>query len=497
MTGTAFSLYLHTDRYAISGSVTDRIDITKIHTLEEALAIIAVLVATGQQREEQIALLTKQIALLTEQVARLSKNSSTSSKPPSSDIVKPPSERRQPGKRKIGGQPGHTGKNRILLPPDQVDVTVPHQVESCPDCGSSLTVDAGAEEIVQQVIELRDKPIEVTEHRLLGCRCDKCNVVHYPSESINAGQLLGPRLQALTSYMKGNLGASYTDLSAFFKDVLGLPVSRGMLCRVVQRTSEALRVPYEEVEEKIPSEAALNIDETSWKDNGKMFWLWIFCTQSIAFFSIHRSRGAKVLKEVLGETFEGAITSDFYSAYVSYSKGIQQFCLAHLIRDIKFLTTLPDVATKRFGTKLLVYFRRLFRIWNARDRMPPEELNKKCKRLQRKLFKFLHSEEVPPGGTKMRKRLVRHWSSLFRFVEHPELYKPTNNHAEQNLRLAVRIRRQTQGSRSPWGREWAARIITVIQTCRLQNRSPWAFILDAVNAKNLRSQPPSLLLSTS
>ena len=108
MTGTAFSLYLHTDRYAISGSVTDRIDITKIHTLEEALAIIAVLVATGQQREEQIALLTKQIALLTEQVARLSKNSSTSSKPPSSDIVKPPSERRQPGKGKIGGRPDHT-----------------------------------------------------------------------------------------------------------------------------------------------------------------------------------------------------------------------------------------------------------------------------------------------------------------------------------------------------------------------------------------------------
>ena len=67
------------------------------------------------------------------------------------------------------------------------------------------------------------------------------------------------------------------------------------------------------------------------KFNGKMFRFWIFRTQSLAYFSIHYSRGAKVLKEVLGETFEGAITSNSYSAYVSYSKGIQQFCLAHLI----------------------------------------------------------------------------------------------------------------------------------------------------------------------
>jgi hypothetical protein len=129
--------------------------------------------------------------------------------------------------------------------------------------------------------------------------------------------------------------------------------------------------------------------------------------------------------------------------------------------------------------------------------MPTEAFSKKCERLQLKLFRFLHSEEVPLGGAKMRKHLMRYWSSLFRFVEHPELYKPTNNHPEQNLRHALRIRRQTQGARSSWGRESAARIITAIQTCRLPNRSPWAFITDAVNARNLRSQPPSLLLSIS
>jgi hypothetical protein len=92
LTVSAFSLDLHTERYAISGSVTDKIDISKIQTLDEALAIIILLVARVQKLKEQI--------------AQLSKDSSTSSKPPSSDIVEPPSERRQPGKRKIGGTAG-------------------------------------------------------------------------------------------------------------------------------------------------------------------------------------------------------------------------------------------------------------------------------------------------------------------------------------------------------------------------------------------------------
>lgn len=471
-------------------------ELSEIKTLDDAVAIIRTLLAEIIALRAENQQLRQKVSQLEDEVARLKKNSSTSSKPPSSDIVKPRSEQRQPGKRKIGAQPGHPGKNRTLLPPEQVDIILPHVVESCPDCGSALTIDTNAEPYVQQVIELRAKPIEVTEHRLLGCRCEKCQVVHYASMPVSEGQLLGPRLQGLVAYMKGNLGASYTELGDFFSEVLGLSVSRGMLCRVIRRVSDALNPAYQEVAKQIPEQAALNIDETGWSDNGKRFWLWIFCTQTIAYFTIQTTRGSKVLREVLGETFGGAITSDFYSAYVSYTKGVQQYCLAHLIRDIKFLTTLPDAATKKFGMKLLVHFRRLFRLWNARDQMSVEVLHQKCERLRRSLFTFLHSEKVPVGGAKMKKRLVRHWKSLFRFIEHPKLYQPTNNRAEQNLRHAVRIRRQTQGSRSAWGRLWAAQIMTVIVSCRKQNRSPWNFICSVIVANNRSLQSPSLVVST-
>jgi len=128
----------------------------------------------------------------------------------------------------------------------------------------------------------------------------------------------------------------------------------------------------------------------------------------VAFFSIQRSRGCKVLKESLGETFEGAMVTDFYSAYVCYASLKLQFCLAHLIRDIKFLTTLPDAATQEFGMNLLRYFELLFRHWHPRHEMPREVFLRRCERLQPTLFTFLTKARRLRGpALTMKKRLVK------------------------------------------------------------------------------------------
>jgi transposase len=444
-----------------------------------------------------IAYLLEQIRVLQEKVARLEKNSSTSSKPPSSDITKPSNEQRQPGKRKIGAQAHHPGKQREMFPPEKVDDTkeLP-ALEDCPDCGQALEQPAEPDELVQQTVELQEKPIEVIEYHRPGRWCNKCGKMHYAPlpEGVIEGQLCGPRLQALIAYMKGNLGASYSELSQFCADVLGLKVSRGMLCRVIARVTEALEAPYQELQAHIRKENTLNIDESGWYDSGAQYWIWLFCTPLVAFFSIQRSRACKVLQEILGETFEGAIISDFYGAYVKYATIKQQFCLAHLIRDIKFLTTLPDPATKEFGRKILRYFQLLFTHWHERDKIPRDVFVRRCDKIQRRLFTFLTRAALPKGeALTMKKRLVKHWPSLFRFVKEPALFQPTNNLAEQTMRFVVRIRRQTQGTRSQWGRLWCSRILSVIATCRKQNRSAWQFICEAVNAKNFGSNSPSLL----
>jgi transposase len=114
--------------------------------------------------------------------------------------------------------------------------------------------------------------------------------------------------------------------------------------------------------------------------------------------------------------------------------------------------------------------------------------------MQRKLFTLLTKANLPKGeALTMKKRLLKHWESLFRFIEQPEVLQPTNNLAEQTMRFVVRIRRQTQGSRSLWGRLWAGRIMSVLATCRKQKRSSFKFLHQAICAQYFKQDQPSLL----
>ncbi len=129
------------------------------------------------------------------------------------------------------------------------------------------------------------------------------------------GQLFQLPLQALMGYMKGSLHASYTGLEAFCREVLNINVARSHLCNVIKRVNRALAEPYEQLQQHIPTEPVLNIDESGWKDKGIKYWILVFCTSAFSFFYIAKSRSSQVLRDILGETYNGTIVSDFFSAY--------------------------------------------------------------------------------------------------------------------------------------------------------------------------------------
>ncbi|MCM8776026.1 MAG: transposase, partial [Candidatus Omnitrophica bacterium] len=186
--------------------------------------------------------------------------------------------------------------------------------------------------------------IHRTEHCRFGYLCPQCHRQLYallPKE-LDPGDFFGPRLPSLVAYMRGALHGSYTSLNEFIGEIFGLEVSRSMLCNQIRTVSQSLGPPYQELKKAIAHEPSLHVDETSHKDKGETFWIWAFCTKLFGFFTIEASRGSQVLRKVLGETFTGTLISDFFSADVKYASALQQFYLAHRIRDIKFLTTLPD-----------------------------------------------------------------------------------------------------------------------------------------------------------
>lgn len=472
----------------VSGKEIDRNQLKKLSKDE----IIDFFIAIIEAQEVRI-------KALEDQVAKLSKNSSTSSKPPSSDITKEKKPKTDTGKKnKQGAQKGHEGSCRRPFTSKEVDKVQKLDMQVCPDCSGQVQLQSNIAPIIQQTIELVEKPVIITEYQQQAYWCAICEEIHYAPlpAGVIPNQLLGIRLQGLIGYMKGALHCSYSTLSGFLTEVLKMPLSRGLLENTVHRVSKAIAIPYEELAKHIKEALVLYVDESGWKDKGIRYWAWVFANKLLSFFTIEKSRGSVVLYKVLGESFCGAIISDFYSSYVKFSNPIQQFCLAHLIRDIKFLITLKDPAEKRFGKKLLVKFKLLFWLWHKRENIPKRTFKKLMQKVIRSIEKILTTEKtLPPHTKRLSKRFAKHWDSIFRFVFSSNI-EPTNNIAERAIRALVLDRRVTQGSRSEWGRQWSARIWTTLATCRKQNRPAWNFINEALHAYYFNAPYPSLIPTT-
>jgi hypothetical protein len=202
-----------------------------------------------------------------------------------------------------------------------------------------------------------------------------------------------------------------------------------------------------------------------------------------------------VLKQLLGESFAGVVGCDYHSAYRKFLSDMgatMQFCWAHLIRDVKYLTKLPDRVTSRWGEKLLSSIKRLFRVWHDRQRKPAARWQLAAERAKGDVLKVARH---PPGRREARniaQRFRQHADHYFRFLHTPGV-EPTNNAMEQRFRFVVIDRKITQGTRGETGRRWCERIWTLLATCAGQGRSAFEYLHHSLLAHLKHQLPPSLL----
>ena len=470
---------------------------------EEAIAIYQ----AGQTSVvEKLCELSDKLDEQAKKIVALQKNSTNSSKPPSSDITKP-AKKNKGTKNNVGGQPGHPKHERIPFSDDEIDESWDYHCLSCPDCDSSDIALLDAPPKIIQQIELTEVVTQTEEHRTYAYHCNDCDKIHYapfPDEIVKEG-LFKARLTALVAYMKNGCHASFSTIRKFLRDVIGVKVSRGYLAKLIQKVSETLAPSYEELLNRLPLETTLNIDETGHKNNGDLFWTWVFKADLYVLFRIDKSRGSQVLIEMLGREFEGTIGCDYFSAYRKYMKDFNvlvQFCIAHLIRDIKFLTQLPDEQTQAYGKKLLRAVKHMFKCIHDADNLSQTDFQAAMEKAKARILRIAindvpscineNGKEELNEAHNMANRFRRHGEAYFRFITTPGM-DPTNNVAEQAIRFIVIDRYVTQGTRSPKGRQANERLWTVIGTCALQGRSAYHFILQAVHAYFYDEPAPSLL----
>jgi transposase len=451
--------------------------------------------------EARLAALEAVVARLQEQLATARKNSATSSKPPSSDIVKPPKPAPPDGQaqRKIGGQPGHPKHERDPFPPEAINAGFfDHRIGSCPRCGHGLKPALWSEPRVIQQVDIQETPLSIQEHRSHPGWCPCCEKLYEAPLpiGIKCGGLVGPRLTTMIAYLKGVCHASFSTVRTYVRDVLRVTISRSQLAVIIGKVTRALEQPYQELFDRLPDQERLNIDETGHKQNRVAMWTWCFRAELYTLFKIDPTRSTNVLINALGTEFEGVLGCDYFSSYRSYLRRFDvkmQFCLAHLIRDVKFLTTLPDARDRAYGERLRQALKGLFAVIHRRGQISDELFQVELKLARADVLRCgMTNVPATRHSRNMANRFENHGKSYFQFITTPGV-EPTNNLAEQAIRFVVIDRRITQGTRSDGGNRWCERIWTVIATCTQQGRSVFEYLEAVVTAWFADTEPPLLV----
>ena len=423
-------------------------------------AVVEVLLAMDRRIQQ----LDARVEKLERQLAR---NSGNSSSPPSSDPPRGAPERgKDPSGRKRGGQPGHEGHGRPLLPAWAVDQVIDHWPASC-GCGhvfSEAERVAVGEPARHQVEELPPIAVQVTEHRCQRVRCPGCGqrrTGELPAEI--AGSHLGPRLQAAVATLSVRNRVSRRDAVELLEELFAARISTGTVEGVLARVAGALAEPHEDLLHAVRSSAHLNMDETGWRLRGSQRALWGAFTDQTAFFHVAADRHEDHAKALLADT-RAIVTSDRWWAYSHLPLARRQICWAHLRRD--FTAHAEGLATeKRFGELGLEISEELFWAWEVFQHTGDRrELKRQIRLLRRQLKPALRRYAGKSPRNKycrgMARNLLKLWPALWTFATAPGV-EPTNNHAERALRGAVIYRKLSLGSQSTDGKRHTARLLPV------------------------------------
>ena len=460
-------------------------------------AAVRALVQAQQRRlDEQAArftLLEARLAVLDE---RLTQTSRTSSRPPSSDPPSaPPRRTRAPSGRPAGGQMGHEGHGRSLLPVEQVGHIVEVKPPACAQCGLPLAgVDPDpARHQVTEVPRIVPAVTEYRRHTLTCGGCGAATAAAWPTEMPRGG--FGPRTQATVAYLAGRLGISQRDVAELLGVLFHLDLSLGSVAALEQQVSAAVAEPVAEAQDYVQRQPAVNADETGWREGTRRMWLWTAVTPLVTVFALLATRGRIGAQTLLGATFAGIVGSDRWSGYTWVDPAQRQVCWAHLLRDFAaFVERGGEPA--RLGQALLDATAEMFRLWyRVRDgTLRRVDFQEALQPLQAQVGTLLREGAALEHAKTRRacRNMLKLEPGLWTFVAQ-EGVEPTNNAAERALRRAVVWRRRSCGTQSPEGSHFVERLLTVVTTLRQQDRDVLDYLTAACTAALCKEQAPSLL----
>ena len=455
---------------------------------------IASLEAQLSQVLEQLRLTQEELRQTQEQLAVASKRIKELEKqktpPPAfvkANVKKPHDGQRKQRKKR---DPQHNRARRREMPTQIVE----HHISTCPMCSSRLGGVSVARR--RQVIELPPPPpVEVSEHVVYHGWCSQCGTwreapLDVSREVIGHGRM-GVRLTSVIAYLRTVMRLPVRQIQAYLATLHGFKISSGEIVELLHRAKHQLQPVVRALKQEIRASPAVQADETGWREDGKNGSIWSVSTRTVRYYEYHHSRGSEVVKQLLSESFEGVMGSDFYAAYNIY-QGLHQRCWVHLLRDGHELKEQysDDAAVQHWFTQLKALYERACAYAGPDPTLPPAKQQVARRQCQHTFEQELMQLCAPYVGASapmhtLCERVERFLPELFVFVVLPEV-PSDNNLAERSVRPLVIARKISGGSRSPKGSDTRMDLFSLFGTWAAQGLNPFFQCLAAL------SQPYSL-----
>jgi transposase len=439
----------------------------------------------NQSLQEQVKELQGQLSVALSQIEELKKQRKDPPAFVKANVSKPKKE----GPRKKRAKEHNGARKREE--PTQIEE---HLIRTCPDCHGDLTgINVSRR---RQIIELAPPPpVQVTEYRVYKGWCASCQKWHEAPFELAAGQVmgqgrLGVRISTMIAYLRTVMRLPIRQLQSYLQTIHGLTVSVGEIVEIQHRTRKQTKEAVQALKAEIRASPATQADETGWRENGKNGYVWSVNTPTIRYYEYHQSRSGKVVKELLGETYEGVLGSDFYAGY-NVHLGLHQRCWVHFLRDIHELK-------KRHpkNEELLTWSKDVKAIYDRAVAYPGPELalpvtkQEAARRVQQRAFEQeLWAVCAPYAHTKtpmhtLCERVERFLPELFVFVAIPGV-PAHNNLAERSVRPLVIARKISGGTRSPQGSQTRLALFSLFSTWAAQGLDPFSQCLSLLSQPSL------------
>jgi transposase len=374
--------------------------------------------------------------------------------------------------KKKGGLFGHIGWFRKR--PKKIDRIEEVKLSFCPECGlKDLTECRKTDEHIQEDIVLpRVETVLYRRHHYYCKRCGK--VVSSRGRDELANSYIGPKAKAFAAFLRYGVKISERDVQMLFEKAFNLKIAASSIAGFRYQLKRAGAPVYRLLMESLKKGSFIHADETGWRINGQNHWLWKFSNKKVSVSHIDKSRGQKVVEEIVGDKYNGTLISDFLSAYNKIAAGNKQRCLIHILRDIEKVRAYwhDDKEVLRYVTRLKKIFENAIALKiDYKDKSWDKAYYARKSGIENCLKDFAFPNPNKRILKRFAKRLERHKNELLTFL-HEKDVDYHNNHAEQQIRPDVIFRKITFGNRSDNGAQYHSVITSILQTAKLNGIDP-------------------------